>query len=170
MPVAYIVCPKNCTHCSKVMAQKLREWTYGQAAVHRVFTPMLRPKYPGGGDDRVSGTDAERDDDIYHNGTSGFGGNAARGEMADLSRVLINAQISAPAIITPTLHVQKTLYKQFDEGTLWVACNVLHTMEARLCRWLLQATDCMDGNDIPLTQEFLGQMLGVRRTTVTLAA
>jgi CRP-like cAMP-binding protein len=51
-----------------------------------------------------------------------------------------------------------------------VACNVLHTMEARLCRWLLQAHDCMDGNDIPLTQEFLGQMLGVRRTTVTLAA
>src|SRR4051794_5614907 len=37
-------------------------------------------------------------------------------------------------------------------------------------RWLLQAHDCMDGNDIPLTQEFLGQMLGVRRTTVTLAA
>jgi hypothetical protein len=107
MPVAYIVCPKNCTHCSKVMAQKLREWNYGQAAVHRVFTPMLRPKLPRRGDDRVSGTDAERDDDIYHNGTSGFGGNAARGEMADLSRVLINAQISAPAIITPTLHVQK---------------------------------------------------------------
>jgi len=48
-----------------------------------------------GGDDRVSGTDAERDDDIYHNGTSGFGGNAARGEMADLSRVLINAQVAA---------------------------------------------------------------------------
>jgi len=77
------------------MAQKLREWTYGQAAVHRVFTPMLRPKLPRRGDDRVSGTDAERDDDIYHNGTSGFGGNAARGEMADLSRVLINAQVAA---------------------------------------------------------------------------
>jgi hypothetical protein len=30
--------------------------------------------------------------------------------------------------------------------------------------------DCMDGNAIPLTQEFLGQMLGVRRTTVTIAA
>ena len=51
-----------------------------------------------------------------------------------------------------------------------VACNVLHSMEARLCRWLQQAHDCMDGNAIPLTQEFLGQMLGVRRTTVTLAA
>jgi CRP-like cAMP-binding protein len=51
-----------------------------------------------------------------------------------------------------------------------VACNALHTMEARLCRWLLQAHDCMDGNAIPVTQEFLGQMLGVRRTTVTIAA
>jgi CRP-like cAMP-binding protein len=51
-----------------------------------------------------------------------------------------------------------------------VVCNALHTMEGRLCRWLLQAHDCMDGNGIPLTQEFLGQVLGVRRTTVTIAA
>jgi CRP-like cAMP-binding protein len=51
-----------------------------------------------------------------------------------------------------------------------VACNALHALEARLCRWLLQAHDCIDGNVIPLTQEFLGQMLGVRRTTVTIAA
>jgi CRP-like cAMP-binding protein len=51
-----------------------------------------------------------------------------------------------------------------------VACNTLHTLEARLCRWLLQAHDCMDGNAIPVTQEFLAQMLGVRRTTVTIAA
>jgi CRP-like cAMP-binding protein len=51
-----------------------------------------------------------------------------------------------------------------------VACNALHPMEARLCRWLLQAQDCMDGNALPLTQELLGQILGVRRTTVTIAA
>jgi len=51
-----------------------------------------------------------------------------------------------------------------------VACNALHALEARLCRWLLQTHDCIDGNAIPLTQEFLGQMLGVRRTTVTIAA
>jgi hypothetical protein len=42
------------------------------------------PSHPGGGDDRVSGTDAERHDDIYHNGSSGFGCNADRAEMADL--------------------------------------------------------------------------------------
>src|SRR5262249_47750494 len=51
-----------------------------------------------------------------------------------------------------------------------VACNALHGLEARLCRWLLQTHDCMDGDTIPLTQEFLAQMLGVRRTTVTIAA
>jgi CRP-like cAMP-binding protein len=51
-----------------------------------------------------------------------------------------------------------------------VACNALHAVEERLCRWLLQADDCAEGHTVPLTQEFLGQMLGVRRTTVTLAA
>jgi CRP-like cAMP-binding protein len=51
-----------------------------------------------------------------------------------------------------------------------VACNALHALEARLCRWLLQTRDCVDGDAIPMTQEFLGQMLGVRRTTVTFAA
>jgi CRP-like cAMP-binding protein len=51
-----------------------------------------------------------------------------------------------------------------------VACNARHALEARLCRWLLQTHDCMEGDVIPLTQEFLGQMLGVRRTTVTIAA
>ena len=71
------------------MAQKLRPRTHGQAAVHRFYTPMLRPKSPRRRDDRVSGTDAERDDDIYHNGSSGFGGNAARGEMADLGGGLL---------------------------------------------------------------------------------
>ena len=51
-----------------------------------------------------------------------------------------------------------------------VACNAVHALEARLCRWLLQTRDCVDGDAIPLTQEFLGQMLGVRRTSVTVVA
>lgn len=51
-----------------------------------------------------------------------------------------------------------------------VACGALHALEARLCRWLLQTRDCIDGDAIPVTQESLGQMLGVRRTTVTAAA
>ena len=50
------------------------------------------------------------------------------------------------------------------------ACHALHDVEARLCRWLLQTQDRTEDNRIPLTQEFLSQMLGVRRTTVTLVA
>jgi hypothetical protein len=56
------------------------------------------------------------------------------------------------------------LFSQVQQS---VACNALHALEARLARWLLQTHDCVDDNSIPLTQEFLGQMLGVRRTTVT---
>ena len=51
-----------------------------------------------------------------------------------------------------------------------VACNALHYLEARLCRWLLHCQDCVDADTIPLTQELLGQMLGVRRTTLTVVA
>jgi CRP-like cAMP-binding protein len=50
------------------------------------------------------------------------------------------------------------------------ACHAIHSVEARLCRWLLQAQDVMGSDAIELTQEFLSHMLGVRRTSVTLSA
>ena len=51
-----------------------------------------------------------------------------------------------------------------------VACNVLHSLEPRFCRWLLMAQDRVGGPLVPLTQEFLAEMLGVQRTTVTAVA
>jgi CRP-like cAMP-binding protein len=50
------------------------------------------------------------------------------------------------------------------------ACNALHPLEARLARWLLQTLDRADDPKLPLTQDFMAQMLAVRRTTVTLVA
>jgi CRP-like cAMP-binding protein len=49
-------------------------------------------------------------------------------------------------------------------------CNASHTVEARMCRWLLRMRDLTQSNELRLTQEFLAQMLGVRRTSVSLVA
>ncbi|MDB9399036.1 Crp/Fnr family transcriptional regulator [Microcystis aeruginosa CS-567/02-A1] len=61
----------------------------------------------------------------------------------------------------------QTLYTQVSQGA---ACNRLHTLEQRLARWLLTVSDGMESDDFPLTQEFIAQMLGVRRSGVTVAA
>lgn len=50
------------------------------------------------------------------------------------------------------------------------ACNATHAVDARLARWLLRSRDLEDSDDLILTQEFLAQMLGVRRTSVSLVA
>ena len=47
------------------------------------------------------------------------------------------------------------------------ACNALHNVTQRSCRWLLQTHDRVDGDDFALKQEFLAVMLGVHRPTVT---
>jgi CRP-like cAMP-binding protein len=49
-------------------------------------------------------------------------------------------------------------------------CNAVHPVEARFCRWLLEIHDRIDNGNIALTQSTLSQMLGVRRTTITLVA
>jgi CRP-like cAMP-binding protein len=51
-----------------------------------------------------------------------------------------------------------------------IACNALHAVEARACRWLLTIHDQAGRDDFPMTQEFLAYMLGVRRQTVTVVA
>jgi CRP-like cAMP-binding protein len=50
------------------------------------------------------------------------------------------------------------------------ACNVRHGIAQRLARWILLAHDRFNGDVLPLTQEFLGNMLGVQRTSITTAA
>jgi CRP-like cAMP-binding protein len=58
-----------------------------------------------------------------------------------------------------------SLLAQAQQST---ACQALHQVESRAARWLLQCSKRLGSNDIRLTQEFFGQMLGVQRTTVNL--
>lgn len=59
---------------------------------------------------------------------------------------------------------------QLVQSTRGAACNQLHTIEERLARWLLQIHDWVWDDCLPLTQEFLSYMLGVRRASVSVAA
>jgi CRP-like cAMP-binding protein len=48
-----------------------------------------------------------------------------------------------------------------------VSCNALHPVEARCCRWILSMHDRAEGDTLPLTHEFLAEMLGVQRSTIS---
>ena len=66
--------------------------------------------------------------------------------------------------------VHKYVEILLTEARQFVACNALHTVEARLSRSVLEALErSRDGRALPVTQEALAEMLGVQRTTVTAA-
>ena len=58
----------------------------------------------------------------------------------------------------------------FTQVSQQVACNGLHSVEQRCARWLLLTQDRAGTDEFPMTHEFLAQMLGVRRATVTVTA
>jgi len=64
--------------------------------------------------------------------------------------------------------IQIHISAMLTQFQLSAACNALHPVEARMARWLLHLRDRIDLDVLPLTQEALSQILGVRRTTVNL--
>jgi CRP-like cAMP-binding protein len=70
-------------------------------------------------------------------------------------------------LISVIMRHEQTLFAQAQQST---ACMANHDIEARLCRWMLRARDLSGSDDLPFTQEFLAEMLGVRRTSVTTVA
>ncbi len=73
---------------------------------------------------------------------------------------------------SPTLRQSAS---QFDNALMaqvqqTAICNATHSVEARMCRWLLEVQDRSESERIPLTQGTFAELLGVRRTTVTLVA
>jgi hypothetical protein len=71
----------------------------------------------------------------------------------------------------PKLEAQLHIYSQFSNEVLTqsAACNSTHLVEQRCARWLLSTADAVGQTTFNLTQEFLSQMLAVRRPGVTVA-
>lgn len=113
---------------------------------------------------------------------SAYGLLNALGSPVALDRVV--AQVPGAAIKLPasrlravaalSIHVTDLIVRHTQANLAQiqqsVACNAIHGVEARLCRWLLMTQDRTRSDRLLLTQEFLGFMLGVQRTTVTTAA
>ena len=87
-------------------------------------------------------------------------GDAVRVEAA----ILAGQAKNAPALHELLLRHHQAFLAQVTQS---VACNGLHTLVKRCCRWLLMTHDRLDGDELPLTHEFLSLMLAVRRPGVT---
>jgi CRP-like cAMP-binding protein len=62
---------------------------------------------------------------------------------------------------------EQVLFAQSQQSA---ACNASHSVERRMCRWILRMRDLAESDQLTLTQEFLAQMIGVRRSSVSIVA
>jgi CRP-like cAMP-binding protein len=89
------------------------------------------------------------------------------GAVRASSRAIINEFKRGGALQHLLLRYAQSLMLQISQVA---TCNRVHLVEERLARWLLMSQDRCVGDDLPLTQEFIAMMLGVRRAGVTGAA
>jgi CRP-like cAMP-binding protein len=80
---------------------------------------------------------------------------------------LKGAALQSHTLLSKLIRHEQTVFSQAQQST---ACMASHDVEARLCRWLLRARDLSGSDALVFTQEFLAEMLGVRRTSVTTTA
>jgi CRP-like cAMP-binding protein len=110
-----------------------------------------------------------------------YGSSAALDGDIALNEAIVQLQGTASVMdvapfrsaVEQSVHLRATLVRHeravLAQALQSAACNASHTVDARLSRWLLRARD-LSGDNLPLTQEFLGQMLGVQRTSVSVVA
>ncbi len=111
-----------------------------------------------------------------------FGIFAAMYSRFSFNRCIV--QLAGPMVRCPIRILQsefetdadtRDLFVSFSETLLsqiqqTVACNAMHTVEERMCRWLLMMDDRAEGESLTYTHEFLSHILGVNRKSVTLGA
>jgi CRP-like cAMP-binding protein len=108
-----------------------------------------------------------------------FGAAAAFGLYRTKVRAIVQLPMTAATLPAPVLRRAAESSKAIQmlcirynevllaQARITAACNALHMIEARFCRWLLQTSHVSGNSTVTLTQEFLSEMLGVRRTSVT---
>lgn len=116
-----------------------------------------------GRDGVVNGTSALDGKVALHRGIVQVAGNGSVIDAGAL-RSLANEFEPLRAIL---IRHEQVLLAQAQQSA---GCNASHTVEARMCRWMLRIRDLTGSDDMPLTQEFLAQMLGVRRSSVSVVA
>jgi len=80
---------------------------------------------------------------------------------------LRSVALKSPQLLSLLIRHEQTVYAQAQQSA---ACFATHHVQARLCRWLLRARDLSGSDTLSFTQEYLAEMLGVRRTSVTVVA
>jgi CRP-like cAMP-binding protein len=83
------------------------------------------------------------------------------------ARHFANAATQSAAIRNMCVNYNEVLLTQ---ARIAAACNAMHPVEERFCRWLLQSSDRAESNTVKLTQGLLAEMLGVRRMSIAKAA
>jgi CRP-like cAMP-binding protein len=92
-----------------------------------------------------------------------LGGNV----MVCAAASLKSAALQSDTFLSLVLRHEQALFAQAQQSA---ACMADHNVEARLCRWLLRARDLARSDTLQFTQEYLAEMLGVRRSSVTVVA
>jgi CRP-like cAMP-binding protein len=80
---------------------------------------------------------------------------------------LKSTALQSPGLLSLLVRHEQTVYAQAQQSA---ACFATHHVQARFCRSLLRARDLSDSDTLSFTQEYLAEMLGVRRTSVTIVA
>src|SRR3954468_15846803 len=80
---------------------------------------------------------------------------------------LRSVALQSPKLLALLIRHEQTVYAQAQQSA---ACFATHHIHARLCRWLLRARDLAGTDTLNFTQEYLAEMLGVQRTSVTVVA
>ena len=92
----------------------------------------------------------------------------APGEVVSMDAGTFRAELHRQGALASL--VERYTLAFFSQVSQQVACNGLHSVEQRCARWLLLTHDRVGTDEFPMTHEFLAQMLGVRRASVTVTA